>query len=137
MLEKLKNHKVISWDFDETLYRHPHSHLFQRFIRDNPYEQEHHIVTFRSHGLVDMIAPDLGEYGIIDVTSFKSICHITDAMYTKYRGGLITDISEFRAWKAQKCVEIGATVLIDDMTADVLDGCIEHGIVHIHPDDLA
>jgi hypothetical protein len=38
-------------------------------------------------------------------------------------------------WKGAICNLIGATVLVDDMSAQVLKGCQSYGVLHIHPDE--
>lgn len=35
-------------------------------------------------------------------------------------------------WKATACVELGATVMVDDLEHVVKNGCVEHGVVFVN-----
>lgn len=141
-MDALKDHKIIAFDFDDTLIGHPHSRRFQEYIKTNPHGQEFHIVSFRSHGMEENFARDLaldcGDF--INLSHFAQVHHMTDQMFEDFHNSgaskLIVVNHEYLEWKAVKCKEIGATVLIDDMAHWVKKGCDKHGILHIHPDDL-
>lgn len=141
---ELDKHQSCGWDFDGTIYDHPKSELMHAYIKAHP-EKRHVIVTFRSHGWQNDVwenlystYPDAPEKGC-----FEGIVNIDDEIYAKFhdasRGPVLLmgdDIRAYTEWKGQKCAELGLTVLIDDMTMMVVDGCKKHNIVHIHPDDL-
>jgi len=42
-------------------------------------------------------------------------------------------IRAYMEWKGQKCAEIGANALIDDMGAFVISGCRRYSIAYFHP----
>lgn len=139
---RLANHQIIAWDFDDTLIGHPYSRKMVEFIRENPYGQEHHIVSFRSHGMELNFERDLlAEHGeLADISLFAKLHNLPDKLYegSALGQGLILSREEDPTveWKGMICNQIGATVLIDDMTDQVARGCDKYGVLHIHPDEL-
>lgn len=133
-MKRLIEHQIIAWDFDDTLIGHVNSHRFHHYIRNNP-QQEHHIVTFRDDEWATMIERDLEEVGLLKREDFTGVHNFLDK--DRFRG-IILNLNDDPTmnWKGLKCSEIGATILIDDMTDHVIKGCDKHGIIHIHPDDL-
>lgn len=139
-MKRLEKYDHIGWDLDGTLFDHPNTEMFADYIRTNPHDQNFHIVTFRSHGLRDNIDRDLRRIGL-NRSHFASVNSVTDEMYERYylsrlAGNDPDAIRDWMHYKGKTCKDRGAGILIDDMTNDVLPGCREHGIDHVHPDDL-
>lgn len=140
MFERLKAFKHIGWDFDDTLVNHVASPLFWQFIRANPYNQQHSIVTMRSHGIENGMFSLLAWVGSgLDETYFAHVENVPDHLFESYHRSLDPRDHAYLLWKGETCKRIGADVLIDDMEAMGLSarGCDLYGIVHIHPDDFA
>lgn len=143
MFEKLRDYRVLAWDVDHTLVNHPRSPEIWRFIKENPYDQVHHIVTMRSHGMEHMIFPDLEEAGS-DLTRdhFSEIVFLEDKIWESYdvkgKFQLLTDDEPYFHFKGEACKRLGAEILIDDMENSGVSaiGCDKHGIPYIHPDNL-
>lgn len=140
MFETLRDYRVIAWDMDDTLIGHPNSEAFWRFIRENPYNQTHHIVTMRSHGMEQRIFSDLEMFGSdLERHHFGEIVNIPNSLFEEFqRSSDIDPAHPFFTFKGRACARLDAEVLIDDMEAKGISkrGCDEHGIEHIHPDDL-
>ena len=144
IFEQLRPFKIVAWDFDGTIDDHHRAEDFHRFIRDNPFGQTHHIVTFRSHGMQDMIWPTLGNYADpCSSAHFGAIHNLSDEMYESYHSRQALPFEEacrvqeeFLNWKGSVCKQIGAEVLIDDMRDLVTRGCSNHGIAYFHPSEL-
>ncbi len=140
-MKKISEYPALCWDFDGTLHDHPDSEQFAEFVRSNPFGQDHHIVTFRTHGLVAAIPRDLASLGL-KTSNFKSIVTATNEMYEGYymaqRTGSIDSpaLKVWREFKGETCHSLGVRLLIDDMPKDVLPGCEAYSIDWIHPDDL-
>jgi hypothetical protein len=140
-VKRLADHKIIAWDFDDTLVGHAGSRRFQEFIKANPYGQEHHIVSFRSHGMEQQFDRDLFEScgDLLTLADFKGIHNVPDTLYEEHRPTrLIINLVEdpYLTWKGMICDQIGATVLVDDMSDFVARGCEQYGVLHIHPDEF-
>lgn len=135
-ISELQRYRSIGWDVDATIYEHPHASLFWRYITDNPFSQRHHIVTFRTGGMVRDIWRDLARAGSpLLPLHFHSINAVPEEMWLSFqmhRQGL----HPYPFWKGKTCRELGIEVLIDDATMDVWAGCSEHGIDYFHPDML-
>ncbi len=131
MFEVLKEHEICAWDFDLTLINHSASRVFLEYIKDNPYNQTHMIITMRSHGSEKMIIPYLRDMGY-DISIFKKIVNIPDNIWNEE-----INVS-MRNWKGQQCHINNCTILIDDMEGIDLSvmGCEKYEIPYIHPDDL-
>jgi hypothetical protein len=146
MFEKLKDHSIVAWDVDGVLLNHTLSLDMHNFISANPYNQTHHIVTFRSHGSELRIFADIGtlhKNTVLKENNFASVSSIPKALYEsqfRYVGQLLLPnpggVEKFQSWKGEIAKSLGATVLIDDETANVLPGCHKHGIMHHHPDEF-
>ena len=141
--DRLRGHAVIAWDLDDTLLGHPASHAMHDFIRANP-QIRHVIVTFRAAGGQERVWRDLGPN--VSAQSFAGLEMIDETLSQSYsrlwrqrRGHLFAGPetrleSEYLAWKGSVCARWGARVLIDDMTAQVRQGCEIHGVTLLHPD---
>lgn len=138
----LDGHETIGWDFDETLILHQKSSAMHEYILAHP-EKTHYIVTFRSHGLLRILWPNLREYPSAPPKSaFAGVLSIPPEMWSRYT--LIEhsaaddhpDIVNYVEWKGKTCVQHGITVLVDDDVKRTLEGCTKHGIMHVHPDNL-
>jgi hypothetical protein len=139
-MQRLSDHRSVAWDVDGTLYDHPNSEMFAEFIRQNPYDQIFHIITFRSHGFQNNTTRDLKSLGLRR-SHFKTITNVEDFIYAEYHHGMRMGnnpkaVDRYMTWKGMIAEKVGATVLLDDMTAMVEMGCERHGIALIHPDDL-
>jgi hypothetical protein len=140
MIDFLKDFKVIAWDFDKTLIDHEYSPRFWQYIRDNPYNQTHHVVTLRTHSMVTYIKHDMNfhDHGLLDL--FDGIHYPEDEAYESYvdaRGNVGSD-HPYLTFKGKTCRNIGADILIDDMEAIGISeaGCDAFGVPYIHPDRL-
>lgn len=143
----LDNHHTIAWDFDKTLVDCPTALAAQRYIRDNP-NKKHHIVTFRSHGMEDHIFDELSKYSIgLHQTDFDGVHNIEDEAHMAWELAMwkrslnpdmaITSAEKYYlSWKGYICRRIGASVLVDDDTKAVSDGCKRFGILHFDPQEL-
>lgn len=153
MFDQLIPFKSISWDFDQTLIDHELSEKFWEFIEENPFDQVHHIVTLRSHGMQHRIFDDLFKRGsCLRRAHFGEIVNVPDELYTHHimmagielleNGsvvlGKIDTASNYCLFKGKQCHRLGSQVLIDDMEDNniSLAGCKRYGIIHIHPDEL-
>ena len=143
-MDQLKYYEKIGFDLDGTLFNHPNTEKFANYIRENPHNQQFHIVTFRTHNLVPRIEPELHKIGLT-LADFDSVQHPKDSDYERYEDALYGDASDpenaaaidhWRHFKGAACKKKGCGVLIDDMTADVLPGCEKHGVDHFHPDEF-
>lgn len=147
MFEALKDYKRIGWDFDDTLIDHPLSSAFWDFIMQNPYQQEHFIVTFRSGGLETRIFDDLAaRESDLEEVHFLAIHSCPHELWQDHHlqkpTKLIASLDEIKddpyvVWKGMICSQNDIPVLIDDMTHNVIHGCRKYGVIHFHPDDLA
>ena len=145
-MKLLQEYKSIGWDFDETLVYHDFSEAMWDYILRNPYDQTHHIVTFRSGGMEKRIFDELKLQGSkLKRRHFGKVLNIDHLLWSDYTkkaaDKTIILLDDPRAikylhWKGEVCNEHGIEVLIDDMTDSVISGCEKHGVVHIHPDDL-
>lgn len=98
--------------------------------------------------MLNYIPEDLSNYGIIDQTFFKKILSVgneawsmNDMMIRQRRltnstAPLTLDEIYYRTWKGMICEENGIPVLIDDDTANVIQGCEKYGIKLFHPDEI-
>ena len=139
-MKTLSNHKILGIDLDGTLFQHQNTPILAEYIRINPYDQEFHIVTFRSHGMEDTIDDELSAIGL-NRNHFSSVNNVDDKTYEEYEiarhiGHNPEAIERYLTWKGRICHEVGATALLDDMADLVTDGCKKYGIEHYHPDDL-
>lgn len=148
MFQLLANYKKLGWDVDETIIDHPLSAKMWQFIKANPFQQEHYIVTFRSGGMENHIFSDLNNRGS-DLTE-KHFAGVLSCPHELWRDHhllkqtpqkLVASLDEipddpYVVWKGMVCANNGIPVLIDDMTHNVIHGCRKHGVMHIHPDDL-
>lgn len=136
-IDELLKHQHIGIDLDGTLIEHPRSAVLQQFILDHQGSKKFHIVTFRSHGLEDRIDADLYASTMLTGVPLR-LEHFTGihaVPYRLYEGwALRSDNAAYFGWKAQKCKELGCTVLIDDMIDSIHEHCTVHGIVGLNPD---
>lgn len=81
----LSQHQAIGWDVDATLIRGRNSHLFQQYIVDHP-NKSHHIVTFRTGGLLKHLEIDLLVNAIMpnfNMRLFTGVHNISEAHFEK------------------------------------------------------
>ncbi len=141
MFEQLRNYSVIGWDVDDTILDHARQNDFWRFIIDNPYDQEHHIVTFRSGGMERSIFHELMIAGSrLRRDHFAGVHSIPHSVWVANETKIIIlgdgNSDPYCEWKGLTCAENGINVLIDDAHHIVADGCAKHNVDHFHPDDL-
>ena len=147
MFEKLRGYRNIAWDFDDTLIGHHYSHDMWEFILTNPYEQSHHLVTFRSGGYQDYIDSDLdiqgsslrlSNFATVDCAPHEMWMHHNKRRAAGLEGGPDSDedTDPYLYWKGWVCSQRGFPVLIDDATDNVLPGCLKYGVHLIHPDEI-
>lgn len=142
----LDPHQIIAWDMDQTLVNGPYSEFFRAYIQAHP-EKEHHIVTFRTGAAQRFAGVDywhdechheLDELGIPHGT-IRAVHGIPDRLYHSYaqqRSFYRPDeVKDFLMWKGKKAHEIGATVLVDDMGAMVIQGCEHYGVAFVDSHD--
>ena len=127
-MDYLANFKRVGWDVDDTLIGSRHADEIADYIRTNPLDQQHYIITFRSHGMQHRVFRDLAAYDL-DSSHFVSLTNCPDAIY-EAQG------ESYREWKGGICAGLGIEVLVDDDWENVAAGCEKHGVAHIHPDDL-
>jgi hypothetical protein len=137
-LELLDTHQVIGIDFDGTLVNNPRSHILQQYILDNHQIKDFHIVTFRTHNLrielPENFEKSVRQTGIaLKLEHFKGVHCIPDVLFE--RKYMFDDGTEYYSWKAKQCQKIGATVLLDDMIADVGSHCNALGVVCLDPNE--
>ncbi len=137
MIDKLLDHQKIGIDLDGTLIEHPHSRRLQKFIIDHP-DKEFHIVTFRSHGMQHNIARDLRISTTLTqvplgLNHFAGVHNIPDTLYENMVRFDRHD--PYYCWKADKCKELGCTVIVDDVAA-IGPYCEAIDILYIHPDSF-
>jgi hypothetical protein len=143
MIELLREFRVLGWDFDDTLVGHASSELFWRYIRTNPFDQTHYIITMRTHGWEKYVFNDLVEQGAeLDDKHFIGVVNPPNQLWESHKlemnAGTLTDDHPYHSFKAEQCVALGIDVLIDDMENGRLPSShfSRHGVVHIHPDRL-
>lgn len=143
MMSILDDHEIIAWDFDGTLWGHEKSELMHAYILAHP-TKKHYIITHRSHGEQKLVWIDLEQYpDAPGPEHFVEMINIPDDKYSRFHmsqrspGGLILlDYNGYIDWKAEMCLKVGATILVDDNPGHTKAGCIKHGIAFVHPDDL-
>jgi hypothetical protein len=141
----LSPYNAIAWDFDETLIDCPASPILWDFIKNNS-GIKHVIVTFRSHGLEHAIWRDLERRGApIGQFDFDGIISVDYDVWEAHneceeqrRGGALTGpLTEseraYIEWKGEACHENGLSVLVDDKTVHVKQGCDKYGIALFDP----
>ncbi len=154
-IEELFKHDTLGIDVDDTLIGHPRSHVLQRFILEHHKIKNFHIVTFRTHGMEDMIDQDILTSTVdtqvpLRLHHFAGVHSIPYGLYENHKkqqwsasrevkrspGGIIlpNDSDIYYTWKAEKCREIGCTVLIDDMEPAIGRHCERIGILCLNPD---
>lgn len=139
-MKRLADFKHVGWDFDGTLWDHPNSKIFSDFIRQNPYDQKFHIVTFRSHGYELNIDRDLHSLRLRR-KHFTSVNNVADVIFGEYHHAIKNGrnqaaVDRYLEWKGRVCHDLGIGILLDDMTDLVIQGCERYDIALIHPDEL-
>jgi len=155
---KLNAHKAIGVDIDSTLIHGPNSFFLQRWVEEHHKQVELHLVTFRNGRDFDMIAQDIGAFGM-DLSMFHGVHGMPKELGVPFwellsRVGERGSKSEQKwlrglkhhkvtvehyeelyngvsVWKGLKCKELGLTALVDDLKSMVLPGCELHGIEFI------
>lgn len=158
MFHILRDHMSIGWDIDETLINGPNSRKFQQFVVNNP-QISHNLVTFRNDKedidniANDLMSMDIGFHiGLFDelrtvplsiVEKYNEVhAHFkTKKEYTSKKAIRILEyhkttqeevekiIKDMHEWKSLACLEIGSTILVDDIYDDQKDHCDRNGII--------
>lgn len=150
-LEKLARHEGIAVDFDGTLIKNPGAHALWEFIREHHQTKKFWIVTFRTHQEREKF-PEVWALHAQMSPRFPSLdmfhgVHFADddacLRFSAYaKANPVTQIilygecleprhpdeEEMMHFKAKKCLELGATALIDDLADMVEHGCRAHGV---------
>lgn len=136
MMNDITRYASLGWDFDLTLWGHAKSMRFWNRILENPHRQTHHIITFRTGGLLDRLWTDLADaHCPLLPLHFRGIHGVPEEIYRAFvygHGGG----DRYRYWKGRVCRELGIECLIDDATLDVQPGCERYQIAHCHPDTI-
>jgi len=142
----LKKYHRIGWDFDGTLVGHQKSFDIWNFIDENPYGQEHFIITHRSHGLEKRMFDQLVEEGsMLTPGHFTQIFNVTDTMHAEFERNkpnklfiMPEDLSNdpYVQWKGLICHQNNIQVMIDDDPDIVIHGCLKYDIDFINVDKL-
>lgn len=126
----LDQHEKIAWDCDGTLYQGKNSQAFADYIKAHP-EKQHYIITFRDYNWAKECIPDLIDMGLKDC-HFVSVHHCPDDVWMNSQEGSFSQRWDFLCWKAKMAIELGCTILVDDMEDAVIHGCTEHGVAFLH-----
>lgn len=139
---QLDCHDIIAWDMDGTLVNGPNAAFFRAYILAHP-EKQHHIVTFRTGPAQQDFAVkfwheecvyELHHHGVPHGT-IRAVHSCPDDLYHAYAQSRSFYNPEktqaFMEWKGMKAAEFGATVLVDDMAALVVEGCTKYGIAYV------
>jgi len=157
LLKILDAHNPICWDLDKTVIKGKNSPFFQRYICSHP-EKTHHIVTFRTGQELDEIFDDIrNDFPRYDGTQFESIVSIpeeidkafysfhhkarelaifpkiTDTTFkrkfpTLNREEVITASKNYCSWKPKTCLDLGSSILIDDVYNQLKNDCKHLGV---------
>lgn len=119
---ELDKHDKIGWDFDGTLIEGVNSAFYRQYIVDHP-EKTHYIITFRNYIDANTIPAELIDLKF-DFRLIKNI-HYNPT-------GESTCGAEVAMFKAERCKQLGATILVDDLPEAVEAGCLELGIVYMN-----
>lgn len=142
LFEKIKHHRVVAWDVDGVLLGHSRSPDFHKLITENPFDQEHVVVTFRTHGLQPLIFQDLNNHYRETAPQEKHfqnvMCCPGDLWQSVFQTQKVNplDLTEYRHWKGHACHGQMADVLIEDDFYHTELGCRYYDIDLIHPDDF-
>lgn len=158
----LDQHKIIGIDIDETLIDGKRSNMLQDWVRANHQDYELHLITFRYGKDFDLIQEDLLRCNV-DHNWFKGVHGIPSEIMLPYMQNLqrltgsrnnpkkyqrtlkffgldANEVENTRRavehWKAKKCSELGATLLIDDLETIVAPGCELYGVTFLNSNHL-
>ncbi|WP_346034050.1 hypothetical protein [Erythrobacter westpacificensis] len=135
-MDDITKYRKCGWDFDGVLWRHENSHHFWDYILENPHQQEHFIITFRTGRLFDRLWFDLARTDCpLLPFHFRGTFGVPEEHYNNFVLGLVGG-DEYMFWKGWQCRELGIEVLVDDATMEVWAGCSKYEIDYIHPDVL-
>ena len=138
----LHDHAVIAWDLDDTLVGHRAAQAMAAYIRATP-EKRHVIVTFRGASQRDRVWRDLApldrsHFAALETTDDAEAALVQRLLRQRARGLLAgpetAEETAYLHWKGRVCARLGASVLVDDMTELVRQGCAAHDILLLHPD---
>lgn len=165
MFDTLKEHKVIGWDIDETLINGVNSNLFQSFVVNHPEHEHHLITFRNSKEDIESINDDLLSwdkvFGRHLFTSLQTVpleivqrynalpkyfqnIHWEDneakvdrvlAAHKLEREYVENVVDAMLGWKARACLNVNATVLVDDIYSMQKPYCDKHNVAII--DSLA
>jgi hypothetical protein len=113
---------------------------FWEFIKATPMKR-HVIVTFRTHGMEDVVWRDLAaETRLVGPENFAGVLNIADQDWMNYsdalalrRLGCLPDEPtpaevHYLGWKGQTCRQNRLTAMVDDDIGLVMNGCEQHGV---------
>lgn len=133
-MDDITKYRRIGWDFDECLHGHPASEQFWNYILENPHQQEHYIITFRTGRLFDRLWFDLAKAkSPLLPLHFRGTFGVPEEHYNDFVMGFVGG-DEYLFWKGRQCRDLGIEVLIDDATMEVWAGCSKYNIEYLHPD---
>lgn len=160
-LQILDTHKIIGVDIDDTLIGNElASTRIQEYILNNYHQKNFYLITFRTRELMDSIWQDIAyENAQLNEKIFRGVFGVPVDIrigYQHYRSTVnriatntVNDPEDeekllkftpykdqFLEWKGKKAHELGCTILIDDRTERVRQGCTKYNIKLVHPDVL-
>ncbi len=133
----LDGHAVIAWDMDGTLVGGPYSKFFRSYIASTPHKT-HHIVTFRNRAWASTIPDELADLGLAPecIATISSCPEDLFEAYADQFGHVDqTKVRAYLTFKGMAAKALGATALVDDMEALVMQGCAAHNVAFIHAHD--
>lgn len=133
-MDDITKYRSLAWDFDLTLWGNENSAKFWDYIAENPHNQTHHIITFRTGRLFDRLWHDLAlaECKLLPF-HFRGVQGVPEEIYEALINGRVGG-DQYFFWKGKVCRELGIECLIDDATMEVWAGCSEYDIDYLHPD---
>lgn len=160
-MQILDTHKIVGVDIDDTLIGNGFaSRQLQNYILKNYRQKKFYLITFRTGEWVDAVWQHIAyENDQLDERIFRGLFGIPEeirAGFQKYiytaKRMQITRLNDpedeeklleyevyknqYLEWKGKKAHELGCTILIDDMTDHVRQGCIKYNVKLVHPDAL-
>lgn len=139
-MNRLEPHDAIAWDMDGTLINGANAERFRAYIASHP-EKRHHVITFRDREWAKHIHHELGMLGL-DPGLIVSVANCPEPlhdMFMLHRSGdaelpkTVADkaVAAFLRWKGRRASELGCTILVDDMSEWVVQGCDAHGVAYL------
>jgi hypothetical protein len=146
----LHDHEKIALDFDGTLIQSRNAAALRGFVARHWRDKGFWIVTHRSHGLVEQIPRELAAArpNPLSPTMFRGIISVGNEAWEAWaaddqrrRAGDLTGPhtpaeKSYVEFKAEQCVKIGATVLVDDKPLLCQAACERRGVQFMHIDEF-